>query len=278
MHHPFPLSNPQPLFPGNENIIQLGPNEITFSSSITEINSKLFKAKSDIKILHIPPNIKSIDPKILSDCHDLLSISVDQNNPSFCIDDGILFSKDKTTIIYFPKYHNNTHYHIPSSVKSIGYKAFNKCNNLTSLTIPSSVTSIAESVFVDLPSLREISVESSNFAFVSVGNNLFTKNMEVLIRFVDCESTSEYVIPNTVKKIGNYAFYYSRLTKITIPSSVTSIGEMAFSFCKLKFHPVSNTLVNVHFQTVMNWRLVNCKQISRHLNLLYFINVFIWKT
>lgn len=39
-------------------------------------------------------------------------------------------------------------------------------------------------------------------------------------------------IPNSVKSIGNYAFYYcDGLTSVTIPNSVTSIGERAFSGC-----------------------------------------------
>ncbi len=36
------------------------------------------------------------------------------------------------------------------------------------------------------------------------------------------------IIPNTVKSIGNYAFFVCKLTEVTIPSSVTSIGEYAF--------------------------------------------------
>ena len=37
------------------------------------------------------------------------------------------------------------------------------------------------------------------------------------------------VIPNTVKSIGDYAFFDNKLTEVTIPSSVTSIGNYAFA-------------------------------------------------
>lgn len=42
---------------------------------------------------------------------------------------------------------------------------------------------------------------------------------------------TEIILPNTLKKIGNYAFYYSSLTSINIPNGVTSIGRSAFSNC-----------------------------------------------
>ena len=38
-------------------------------------------------------------------------------------------------------------------------------------------------------------------------------------------------MPNTLKAIGDYAFYNAGLTSIEIPSGVDSIGEMAFALC-----------------------------------------------
>ena len=40
-------------------------------------------------------------------------------------------------------------------------------------------------------------------------------------------------IPNTVTRIGDYAFAYTSLTEIAIPNSVTHIGENAFASCGL---------------------------------------------
>ena len=41
-----------------------------------------------------------------------------------------------------------------------------------------------------------------------------------------------YVIPDSVTKIGDFAFYYCyELTSVTIPNSVTMIGRNAFAVC-----------------------------------------------
>ena len=38
-------------------------------------------------------------------------------------------------------------------------------------------------------------------------------------------------IPDTVTKVGEFAFAISTITKVTIPSSVQTIGESAFFHC-----------------------------------------------
>lgn len=53
-----------------------------------------------------------------------------------------------------------------------------------------------------------------------------------LTDLIECDITS-IDIPNTVKKIGAYAFCYcDNLTSVTIPNTVTRIGDMAFMGCR----------------------------------------------
>ena len=67
--------------------------------------------------------------------------------------------------------------------------------------------------------------ENDVFIFEINGNSC-------VITGVRDESATEYIIPDYVTGIGNYAFYgCSGLTSITIPDSVTSIGYSAFSGC-----------------------------------------------
>lgn len=51
--------------------------------------------------------------------------------------------------------------------------------------------------------------------------------------FYCCDSLQSITIPNSVTKIENYAFSWCEsLQSVTIPNSVTSIGDEAFSFCE----------------------------------------------
>lgn len=107
---------------------------------------------------------------------------------------------------------------LPSSVTSIGHRAFWDCNGLTTVTIPSSVTSIGKAAFAN-SSLTTVTIPSS---LTSIGESTF----------MGCTELTTVTIPSSVASIGDSAFSQcARLTSITIPSSVTSIGKGAFASC-----------------------------------------------
>ena len=192
---------------------------IEIPSSVTSIGDRAFRGCGSLTSIEIPSSVTSIGNSAFENCSSLTSINVEENNQSYCSEDGVLFNKDKTELIKYPSKKADKQYVIPSSVTSIGDYAFESCSSLTSIEIPSSVTSIGNYAFESCSSLTSIEIPSS---VTTIGNSAFN----------GCSSLTSIEIPNSVTSIGSNAFYNCRsLTSIEIPSSVTSIGNSAFYGC-----------------------------------------------
>lgn len=177
---------------------------------------------------------------------------------------------------------------IPNSVTTIGKKAFEGCTALISVTIPDGVTSIGDMAFYYCTGLNSITigknvemvyhetfgfcnlkkVDINSSAIVSKDYQLTSLNYyfgyqveEYIIgesiksignyAFFDCEKLKAVSIPNSVTSIGNYVFRNcSSLTSITIPNSVKSMGEGAFFLCEtLSSINLSTSLITIEKET-----------------------------
>ena len=120
---------------------------------------------------------------------------------------------------------------LADSVGRIGDSSFSGCNSLTELTLPVGVTSLYPAS--SLPrTLTSITAAKDNPMFTSVDGVLFSKDMSILLKYPASRETSEYAVPNDVKLIGGYAFYYATsLSKVEIPDSIEEIGFFAFGHC-----------------------------------------------
>lgn len=107
---------------------------------------------------------------------------------------------------------------IPSSVRSIGRRAFYRTNKLTEIDIPASVITIEEGAF-----------NQSNLIKVTLHDGLQSIESGA---FGYCGLLTNIILPQTLKSIGSEAFYHCvELTHVDIPESVTSIGVSAFRGC-----------------------------------------------
>lgn len=151
---------------------------------------------------------------------------------------------DPVTAIESFSFQNNTtitSLSIPSSVKTIGDRAFLNCSNLKSITLnegletlgtyafsktgietiilPNSVDSIGSDIFKDCTALK--SVVLSNGLTALPGQT-----------FLDCSVLETVEVPEGITSIGSYAFgrCYA-LKSVKLPSTLESIAANAFSNC-----------------------------------------------
>jgi hypothetical protein len=87
----------------------------------------------------------------------LEAINVDSGNTAYSSIEGILYDKDKKTLIRCPM-GKKGEVIIPNSVKNIEKMAFQNCSSLTSVTIPNSVTHIDQYTFMGCIGLTSITI------------------------------------------------------------------------------------------------------------------------
>lgn len=136
--------------------------------TVTTIGKNAF-AQTGLGCLHIPASITDIKPNAFK-FSGFNKIEVDKNNLNYTSINGVLFSKDKTVLLAYPKENSTTSYIIPDGVKIIESTAFMGTSNLNSIVIPDGVTTIKENAFYLCSNLKNVSIPTS---VKSIGRDAF---------------------------------------------------------------------------------------------------------
>ena len=110
------------------------------------------------------------------------------------------------------------------AVTRVVSNAFKDCENLESVEIPSSIKSIGDKAFNNCTNLKTVTFELGVSQCESIGASAFE----------GCEGLKSIVIPKSVKEIGKYAYNRcSRLESVNFErvSACNEIGDGAFGGC-----------------------------------------------
>ena len=127
--------------------------DLVFPENLESIGEKCFSmVPKSLSTISVPASVTSIgmcafENKGASNktsTNVLTAINVAAANPNYCSVDGILYSKDMTTLIAYPAGKTATAYEIPATVTEIKYNALYSCVNITDLTIPAGTSVIEE--------------------------------------------------------------------------------------------------------------------------------------
>lgn len=192
---------------------------VVIPESVNFIGHEVFSDCDSLTSITIPENVIYIGKEALVECDKLTEINVDEKNSVYSSENGVLFNKNKTTLICCPGGKPGS-YTIPDTVTALEDYAFYGCKGLTDVVMSDSITEMGSVPFNYCENLVSVRLSGS---------------IKEIVRmcFYDCRSLRSIDIPDGVVSIEDSAFgFCSGLTSAVIPDSVTSIGRDAFSGCR----------------------------------------------
>ena len=234
--------------------------KVNLPDSLKTIKDHCFMGCEELTDITIPAGVNKIDDaQVFGYCHSLPEIRVAEGNKRYSSADGILFTADKRTLLYYPEGKSGETYSIPEGTTQLGRTALGNNLHIKTLILPSTLGGRLEGTqFSHMPNLQNILVSPANNNYRSFDGILYDRT-NMLIYYPEgrnAESLEKKDFPEGIKSIKAWAFQNVRRLKtvelpegipsvewmcfsfadgpesITIPASVKSINGYAFSYCK----------------------------------------------
>lgn len=198
------------------------PSEVSYNDETYSVDGLLWKAfanSTELTKVMIPKSIVHIVNHAFSDnpefgssaspdyknpflgCTSLECIEVDEDNPSMCSVDGVLFSKDSTQLYSYPVGAKATSYKVLDGVTWIGMNTFEGSPYLKSVEMPNSVRQLCPGAFAGCTKMESI-ILSDSIAYISP------------FLFDNCKSLRIIDIPQNVSIIFDNAFQGTHLKEL----------------------------------------------------------------
>ena len=230
--------------------------KVSLPNTLQSIGDRAFYGIYDLDTVYIPLDVTYIGYEAFSMCRGLETVFVDENNPIYSSDDcGVLYNKDKETLIFYPLNNQTTQYVVDKNTKYIADYAFYNCDNFISIDlgenlqnigdsafsfsdglqkifIPESVKYIGERAFSGCNDLNEIIVDKNNLYFTNDENGvMYNKDYSTLMCYPAGKKELEYEVMAKVKNIGHGAFINACLIKVVLPEGLEKLESYAFEYC-----------------------------------------------
>ena len=171
---------------------------LVLSEGITFMNPLAVERCFNLTAIHYPSTLslsshgRTSATDCPTNCYNLATITVAEDNPYIKVVDGVLYSADGKTLLHYPAKRPNKSYTVLEGCEEIGNSAFNWNDLLESVSIPDTVT------------------------FLGYWS------------FCACYNLKTANIPASCEFMGNFVFTNTSLTQLHIPAALTEILSDAF--------------------------------------------------
>lgn len=222
------------VLPARLNVSGAGPRYVAY------LDTEAFRGVRGITSVYISSTIEGIDPNAFSGCIDLERLEVDVANKYYKSVDGVLYSKDGRTLIFYPPAKKDSTFVVPDGTTAIAPNAMRQNSYLKKLVLAETTETLGMYALRDCTSLAEISVPD-DLLFVGVGCVEGTAWLASQQNGVVCLGKTVYAfrgdtadpmtLPSDARALASYLFAGRPDSEFSLPENLEVIGAGAFSGC-----------------------------------------------
>lgn len=171
--------------------------KVNLGNGVRKLGVASFKNCTSIQSITIPKNIQKIAYNMTFHCDKLDAYYVDKQNENYCDIDGVLYTKDKSKLVIYPKGKKlkDQIYTVDAACKEIEEMAFDDAAGLKEIKLPDGLTTIGRCAFLGCGQLEKLQIPET-----------VTTIKE---RFLEGSNVKELVIPVSVKSMGKFKTPYN---------------------------------------------------------------------
>lgn len=221
---------------------------VVLPNSVTTIGNDIFLRCNNLESVTLPASLATFTASMLG-CDSLQNIYIGDGSTTYKSVDGVLFSADLKTLVYYLPTRADESYEIPAGTEQIAAGAFSGNAYLKNVTIPASVKLLNANAFSNCTKLTGVNFADGSTEPLVIGKYAFsgcTSLASIALpsrtsaiedyAFNGASSLSNvtFAKANEVSKltsIGTSAFFKTALTRVTIPESVRTLGDTVYGNC-----------------------------------------------
>lgn len=182
--------------------------------------------ESNLKKIFLPKSVKNFENEVFYRT-SIEAIEVDKQNETFSSIGGVLFTKDKSTLLCLPHSFKGRSYSVPYGVKSIAKDAF--AWYFGQIYLPSSFIGFEQTEMYDYKFINvecPLNIDKSNILYESLDGVLFLRNnvhgrKRELIAYPSNKNLYSYFVPEGTYSIAVFAFSNNSLVNaIHLPKTL----------------------------------------------------------
>lgn len=201
--------------------------EVLLPDSLERIGGDCFYYCTNLERITIPRNVRIMGNNPFAGCPKL---TLSNESPFYLLEDGVLYDREKTLLIYYPIKDPRREFNVPNSVICLGKHCFYACDHLERVTIPESVIRFENNPFSGCTKLRLVSHTPYYIVEDGVIYNRFKTTIVGCLNGtrIDCLR-----IPESVTLISRNSFWNCKgIRKIILTKNVDRIGYNPFAGCE----------------------------------------------